>query len=269
VAFESGRRLCVLFEAGATRYAVEATSVVEVAPPDPDGKSIRGTLELKDLSLLLGGSEEERPGMGLVLDVSPTLAARIKRVVEVADVSRSPFFHLPTALGEGMAGVVRGALVHQDKLYLELVAEALGRAPGARMEVPPRPIIVWERTPDRALVFESQDRLFGVPLPLVSQIAPTGDACCPLPGPASAVAALHPHAQALWPIYSAPGLLGGPALTEGLIILTELAGQNVALAARRVLGVHEPFSPSEVKGEFRAPGLPRPALFLDLQRMFS
>ena len=83
------------------------------------------------------------------------------------------------------------------------------------------------------------------------------------------MAGLHAHAQALWPIYSAPALIGAKAAPEELLVLTELAGQNVALAAQRVLGVHGNFQPAAVRGEFQAPGLPAPALFLDLQHMFS
>jgi hypothetical protein len=259
----------VLFESGACRFAVEATSVIEVASPDPSGRSIRGALELKDLSSLLGGGPEDRPGMGLILDVSPTLAVRIRRVVEVADVSHAPFFHLPTSLGDRMPVVFRGALLHADRVYLELVAEALQRGPGTAMAAPARPVFVWEQPPERALVFESQGRLFGIPLPFVSQVVPSQEAACALPAPGGPVAALHPHEGALWPVYSAPALLGAEPQREALLVLAELAGQNVALAASRVLGVQAGFSATNVRGEFRAPGLPRPALFLDLQRMFS
>jgi hypothetical protein len=261
--------LCVLFEAGPSRFAIEATSVVEVAPADPNGKTIRGTLELKDLSVMFGGPAEERPGVGLILDVSPTFAARIRKVVEVADVSRMPFFHLPPALGELMAVVVRGALLFGERLYLELIAEALPQRAGAKMAAPPRPVYVADQAPERALIFESQGRFFGVALPLVSQIIPTGSGLCALPAPGGPVAGLHAHAQALWPIYSAPALIGAKAAPEELLVLTELAGQNVALAAQRVLGVHGNFQPATVRGEFQAPGLPAPALFLDLQHMFS
>jgi chemotaxis signal transduction protein len=259
----------VLFEAGTSRFAVEATSVLEVAPPDPNGRSIRGTLELNDLSVVFGGPEEERPGLGLVLDVSPTLAARIRRVVEVADVSKAPFFHVPSLLGELMATAVRGALVFGGRLYLELIAEALPRRAGPPMAAPARPIYVGEQPPESALVFESQGRLFGVALPLVSQIIPSEDGFCPLPAPGGPVAGLHAHAQILWPVYSAPALLGAPARREELLILTELAGQNVALCAQRVLGLHKNFSPGDVRGEFHAAGLDQQVLFLDLQHMFS
>lgn len=113
--FESGRRLCLLFEAGGVRYAIEATSVVEVAPPDMDGDSIRGFLGLRDLSQLLGGPPQARPGMAVVLDVSPTLAVRVTRVIEVADVARDTLFRLPQGLSEGLSVVARGAIAHQGR----------------------------------------------------------------------------------------------------------------------------------------------------------
>lgn len=272
--FESGRRLCLLFEAGRTRFAIEATSVVEVAPPDPEGKSIRGLLELKDLSVLLGGQPEIRPGMAIVLDVSPTLALRVRGILEVADAARAQTFQLPQGLGEGLAIAVRGALFHNGGLYLELAPDGLcqraaAQAAGAPVEFPVRPVFVAEEPPDRALVFESQGRLFGIALSLVSQIVSSSSAFCPLPSTPSPIAGLFPHLQSLWPITSAPALLGAQAEPEPLFLLTELAGQSVGLCAARVLGVHQGFSAADQRGEFIAPGLPRPALFLDLQRMFS
>jgi len=267
--FESGRRLCLLFEAQNGRFAVEATSVMEVASPGADGASIRGHLELVDLSKLLGGGPEPPPGIGVVLDVSPTLAVRVARIVEVADVARSPFFLLPPGLGEALPVLVRGAILHGGHLYLELAAEALPHRAALRPPSLGRSIYVVDQAPDRALVFESQQRLYGIPLPLVSQVVGTSEAFSPLPATTGPVAGLFPHAQVLWPIYSAAGLLGEEARCEGLFILSELAGQNVGLCASRILGVHQAFEPAETRGEFRAKGLPSAALFLDLQRMFS
>lgn len=275
-AFESGRRLCLLFEAGGVRYAVEATSVVEVAPPDLDGESIRGFLSLRDLSQLLGGPAEPRPGIAVVLDVSPTLALRVGRVIEVADVAREPLFRLPQGLAEELAVVARGAVLHAGRVYLELAADALpnvqsqaqpSRAP--RWASPMRPVYLAEQAPERALVFESQERLFGVALPFVSRVVSSADAFCPLPAAGGPIAGLLPLEQALWPIYSAPGLLGAASVREALFVLADLAGQNVGLCAARVLGVHQGFTPTAVRGEFAATGLPGPVLFLDLQRMFS
>ncbi len=265
--FESGRRLCLLVEAGETRYALEATSVMEVAVA---GANLRGMWEVKDLAVLLGGLPEQVPGMVVVLDVSPTLAVRVRSVVEVADVARAPFFLLPPGLGDGLALLSRGALLHNARLYLELNAEALPHRPGPRLPAPPpRPVFLAEVAPERALVFESQGRLFGIPLMLVSQVVPRDASFSLLPVQGGPVAGIFPHAQVLWPVCSAPALLGAPALPEAFIVMTELAGQSVGLCATRVLGVVQRFEATDVRGEFSAPGVPGPVLFLDLQRMFS
>ena len=274
--FESGRRLCLLFEAGDVRYAIEATSVVEVAPPDLDGESIRGFLGLRDLSQLLGGPALSELGMAVVLDVSPTLAIRVSRVIEVADVARDTLFRLPQGLSEGLSVVVRAAIAHAGHLYLELAADALPNAEGQaspskalRWASAPRPVYAAEQAPERALVFESQGRLYGIGLGFVSQVASATEAFCTLPAAGGPIAGLFPLEQTLWPIYTAPGLLGGIAKREEFFILADLAGHHVGLTATRVLGVHQHFTATDVRGEFAAPGLATPALFLDLQRMFS
>lgn len=269
MAFESGRRLCLLFEAGESRFAVEATAVVEVASPDEDGKSIRGHLELEDLSELLNGPPEVRPGMGVVLDVSPTLAARVRRIVEVADVARDPFFMLPPGVRDAMAALARGAILHGGRLYLELIAEALPRLPAQLPTAAPRAVILLESPPERGLIFESQGVLYGLPLSVVSQVVPRSESFCLLPSRRGPALGLFPHAQALWPVYSFAGLLGGLGEPEPLLVLSELAGQSVGFCASRVLGVHQDFRRAESRGEFEASNLPRGALFLDLQRMFS
>jgi len=269
VSFESGRRLCLLFEAGESRFAVEATAVAEVASPDEDGRSIRGHMELSDLSLALSGPPEVRPGMGVVLDVSPPLAVRVRRIVEVADVARDPFFMLPPGVGVGLAALVRGVILHGGKLYLELIAEALPRLASQRPSAPPRTVLLLEAPPERGLVFESQGVLYGLPLGVVSQVVPWSEAFCALPSRRGPALGLFPHAQALWPVYSLAGLLGGVGEPEPLLVLSELAGQSMGLGASRMLGVHRDFRRAESRGEFEASGLPRGALFLDLQRMFS
>jgi chemotaxis signal transduction protein len=248
---------------------VEATAVVEVASPDEDGVAIRGHLDLVDLSQLLSGPSEERPGMGVILDVSPTLAVRVRRIVEVADVARAPFFMLPPGLGESMAAIARGAVLHGGKLYLELVAEAVPHQPHQPLAATPRSVFLLDAAPDRGLVFESQGVLYGLPLGVVSQVVPRTEAFCPLPSARGPALGLFPHAQALWPVYSFAALLGGVGEPEPLVILTELAGQSVGISANRVLGVHHDFSRAEAHGEYSARGLPGGALFLDLQRMFS
>ncbi len=268
-AFESGRRLCLLFDSGPCRYAVAATQVTEVAPPDADGRALRGSLELRDLSMLVGGMEEERPGMAVVLDVSPTLAVRVRNVREVVDVARDPHFGLPPALARAMAFGTRGALLHAGQLFLELDPDALPQQPTSRPGPPPSPVYLCEEVPDRALVFESQGIFWGLPLPFVLQVVPRGEGFLPLPAPSGAIAGLFPHGQALWPVVSAPALIGGRAAPEPLLVMAELAGEAQALCASRVLGVHDGFHRTEGRGEYTAKGLPRPVLFLDYQRMFT
>lgn len=243
---------------------------MEVAIPGIDGTSLRGMLEVKDLSVLLGGEPESVPGMVVVLDVSPTLAVRVRSVVEVADVARAPFFLLPAGLGDTLAPLSRGAILHKERLYLELIAESLPQRGITRgSPASSRPVRLLEGLPERALVFESQGRLFGLPLALVSQVVMRGEAFSRLPVQSGAVAGVFPHAQVLWPIFSVPAMLGASVQVETFFVLTEMAGQNVGLCATRVLGVLPRFEAAGERGEFTAPGLPGPVLFLDWQHMFS
>ena len=257
-------------EAGDTRFSVEATSVMEVAAPGPDETSLRGVLEIMDLSVLLGGEPEPGPGMVVVFDVSPTLAVRVRSIIEVVDVAPAPHFLLPPGLGDTLAALSRSALLHKDRLYLELTAEALPHEPGTVRPPPEHPVLYTEGLPGRSLVFESQGRLFGLPLPLVSQVVTRGPSFSALPGKGGAVAGVLLHGQTLWPLYSAPGMLGAPATPEDFLVLLEVEGRGgMGLCASRVLGVHPRFEPTGEPGAFRAPGVTDPVLFLNLQRMFS
>lgn len=250
--FESGRRLCVLLEAGEARYAIEASSVQEVFTPK-SGRAPAG-LELQDLCELLGGARQQDPAAGLVLDVSPTLAISVGRVVEIADVARAPFHQLPASLSPRLAAFIRGAIEHGQKVYLELVPELLAQRPPLPA-APARPVLTLEELPAKALVIESGGQRFGIPLPWVSQVIPKSPGACRLPTASDALE-VQVHGQALWPVFSTAALIGGAPVDEPLRVLTELAGQNVALTAHAALGVQGPFKEGEL-------------LFLDLQRMFS
>lgn len=268
MAFETARHLYLLFLAGQTRFAIQATSVVEVSPPDFDGASIRGFLELADLSELLGGAHEQRPGIGIVLDVSPTFAVRARQVLEVVDVAGDRHFRLPRRASAVLGKAVRGAIMHGGRLYLELVPEALppGRAALVPVHVPVYPL---EEAPDRALIVESGGKTFGLPLSLVAQVAPVSDGfmrCPRLDGPLVGVLAAG---ETLWPVFSLPGLLGGQGEPEGFMVLGEVAGEPFAVAASRVLGVRERLARTPERGHFSWGLSEGTALFLDLQRMFS
>jgi chemotaxis signal transduction protein len=270
--FDTGRRLCLLFSAGGVRYGIDATVVSEVATPDPEGRSIRGFLELQDLSILLRGEPEVRPGMAVVLDVSPTLALRVREILNIADVAQDPVLRLPEGVDPELRAMVRGAIVHEQRIYLELVADALPTRSAPEAIPNLWPVHFIEDLSGQALVFESEGRLYGLPLPFVSHVIVATDAFCPLPGRSGPVAGLIPHMQALWPVYSPGRLLAGrgtpgDAEREAFFVLAEVAGRNVGLCASKVLGVHQGFNFVSA-GEFSLAGM-QPIVFLDLQRMFS
>ena len=235
---DGGRRLALLFEAGPAHYALEASRVLEVTPPDADQEraTVRGVFPLEDLSVLMGGVPERRPGLAVLLDTSPTMAVRVREGAEVADVAGAPHFQLTRDVAQRIGAVVRGAIQHQGRLYLELRAEVLGQA---RLLPPPAPrIVTWLEAPQGpALLFESGDTLFGVPLQHVLQISPVLATFCRFPVPGGVIAGLLAHAGALWPVYALPAFLGQPPEVESQVVLLELAGMQVALCASRVHGI--------------------------------
>ncbi len=237
---DGGRRLALLFEAGPARYALEASRVLEVTPPDPDPEraTVRGVFPLEDLSTLMGGAPERRPGLAVLLDTSPTLAVRVREGAEVADVSGAPHFQLTRDLAQRIGTLVRGALQHQGRLYLDLRAEALGQT--CMLPTPAPRIVTWLDSPQGpALLFESGSSTFGVPLAHVLQISPVLAAFCPFPVPGGVIAGLLAHAGALWPVYGLPAFLGEPLAVESQVVLLELAGIQVAVCASRVLGIEQ------------------------------
>lgn len=256
MAFEKGQRLSLLVEAGATRYAIDATHVLEVSPPDEGGESLHGHLHLKDLSALLGGPPEQRPGTAVALDTSPTLAVRVKRVVEVSDIADKPRHPLPSRLVRRLEPAVRGVLEVGGHLYFELDVEAAARG----LEADPPELLDGGRLPlapepERALVFESQGERMAVPLSSVSQVVAAGDRLCALPheGP---LKGLVLHQQHLWPAFSIVGMAGGSSQVEPLAVLVEVEGEGIGLLATRAFGV-------SARGSLQG------AHVLDLPRLFS
>lgn len=256
MAFEKGQRLSLLVEAGAARYAIDATHVLEVSPPDEGGETLRGHLHLRDLSVLLGGPPEARPGTVIVLDTSPTLAVRVKRVIEVADIAEKPRHQLPSRLVSRLEPAVRGVIEANGSLYFELDVETAARG----LEADPPELIEGGRIPtapepERALVFESHGCRLAVPLSSVSQVVTAGDRVCPLPheGP---LKGLVLHQQHLWPAFSVPGMAGGSSAIEPLAVLVEVEGEGLGLLASKAFGVMN-------RGSLQG------ADVLDLPRLFS
>lgn len=265
----SGRRLCLLFVSAGARYAIEATSVTEVATPGPNPDNVRGSLEIRDLSRIFWGGAEVRPGTALVLDTSPTLAVRVEKVLGVFDLSACPVFLLPPAF-DGLAELpARGVVLYQGTLYVELDADRISALQGRELPRRSRASAVLEAPPDQALVFESEGGRWGLSLGLVTQVVPSTGTLWRIPWNAGALGGFFLHGQVLWGIYSLPALVGRNAVVEEHLVLAELAGHSVAISARRVLGIFRGFSPGAQPGNFLPARGEEEVVFLDLQRMFS
>ncbi len=250
---ERARRLCLLVDAGASRFAVPATRVLEVALPDAGGMTLRGHHPLVDLAVLLGGERDVRPGTAVLLDTSPTLALRVRRVRGVHNVGDCPWLHVPRRLAPTVEPAVRGLIEVAGELFLELDVEALatGVRPPAHLKVvdPFGPPLA------QALVFETGGRLVGLPLASVAQVVARGSKFCPLVALTAAVGVIL-HQQQAWPVFSLPGLLGESIFPEPLVVLTDVGADGIGFTATRALGVID---------SVRLPGIAS----LELQRMFS
>src|SRR5262249_10091133 len=175
-------------------------------------------------------------GVGVGLERSAGGGVRVGEGGEVGDVCGDPHFQLTRDLGLRIGEVVRGALFHQGRLYLELRPESVGTvsvAPAA----PPRVVTWLDSTEAPMLLIESGAQAFLLPLTSVLQISPRTPAFCPFPVSGSVVAGVVAHGQALWPVYALPAFFGEPPTEEPYLVLAELAGMQVALCASRVGGV--------------------------------
>lgn len=223
-------RLCVFFHAGRVRYAIEALGVLEVATPDPKADTLHGHLGLRDLSQLLGGPDEAAPTAALVLDTSPTLAARVTSVEGVFDAAPLEAPRLSRRLIPYLSPVVKGAVVHQGHLVFELDVNAVVRGlprPDRVFEVRCRP------AEGQGLRFSVGGREWGLPLTRVVQVIQRGTSFNRMPFEGALKGALAYRGQ-LVPVYSLAGDDGqGP-----LMVLAELApGELVAFPAERADGV--------------------------------
>lgn len=227
----SERRLCVFFEAGRSRYAIEATSVVEVARATQDEETLRGHLAIRDLSTLLGGDAEERPGTIVLLDTSPTVAARTKRVDGVFDAGPHLMLPLPNRLVHLVAPVVKQGLVSEAGLSFELDAAEIPRGlPRQAKQLE----LATTTAKGPCLMFESGNLKLALPLADVSQVASKGPMFNAAPGVGSFVGVLM-HQQRLVPAFSLTG-----TEAEALLVVIELQSGPVALSASRAHGVKSP-----------------------------
>jgi chemotaxis signal transduction protein len=233
------RKLAVFFEAGPTRYALEAVRVTEVARPDDGELTLRGHLTLKDLSVMLGGGPEVRPGTAVVLDSSPTVAVRVREVEGVFDVSGARYFALPTLLHEALAPAVKGAWLREERLVFELDVAGITSA-RALPASGPLVLVTLPAASGPCLVCEAAGRRIALPLPQVRQVVPLGRSFNPTPGHASLLGALL-HGETVCPVFS----LGG--VDEAFVAVVEVGGALLGLGIARAEGVRPAGSLGEVQ----------------------
>jgi chemotaxis signal transduction protein len=241
------RKLYVFFEAGRTRYALEATAVTEVAHPNPGDDSLHGHHALRDLSQLLGGSDEVRPGAAVILDTSPTVAVRVREVGGVFDTSSDLFLSLPGRMIPLVAPAIRGALLHEGELVFELDREGAARGLPRQLK---KPVLATLAPTTPCLVFDTGPLRLAVPLPRVLQVVPVGPAFNRAPGEGAFCGAVA-HLQQLCPVFRVSDATGEP-----FIVLVEARGELMGLTAARADGVKQADSLGEVP-------------VLDLEQMFS
>lgn len=222
------RRLCVFFEAGGTRYAVEAVRVLEVARPEVDTDTLHGNLLLRHLPTMLGGELGPPLTTALVFDSSPTLAVRVGSVEGVFEASALETAALSRRLIPLLSPAIRSTLVFEGRLYFELDADAVSRGLPRQLR---KPELLVNLTPGPSLVFESGDGRFGVPLPQVRQIIAQDASFNRAPGRGAFVGVVA-HRGSTFPVFSVTGFE-----SESLIVLLEVGDGGVGLCARRAEGV--------------------------------
>ncbi|HEY3445641.1 MAG TPA: chemotaxis protein CheW [Myxococcales bacterium] len=265
-------RLALVFRGGGTRWALPAASVLEVgtAPTAPGEK--RHGLPVEDFGTLLGQTPSASPlAVTLVLDCAPPRALCVEAVEEVADLASAAFFGLPAGLGP--PGLVRGALLHRNRLILEAEPQALADLkplvpPAAGSALAPGALLAVA-APGRALVFEAGELgLLGAPLSVVTGVLRAGDPCV-VPGAPWGHRGLMHHERSILSLWD-PSLLAGKRPTPpDLAVVLDVSGQAVALLSSRVLGVLPGFGgePQSAEGGIRW-RLPdgRSVLFPELER---
>jgi chemotaxis signal transduction protein len=254
------RRLCVFFGAGATRYALDAVRVLEVARVNEEGTlQLSQHLPVRDLSLILGGEAEAHVGAGVVLDVSPTLALRVKQVDGVFDCTGLPRWAVQGRLVPLLAPAITAAIEYEGRLVFELDADGAARGLPRqlkplerhhRTDFPPNAVAPRGFDPS-ALVFTVQGERLAIPLHHVVQVIEAGAQFNRAPNAGSFLGVAVHRAQ-LCPVFT----VGPLGLVQPFVVLFEVGGDLLGLSVSQVEGVR---SGTSLDG----------ASVLDVGRMFS
>lgn len=241
------RRLCVFLSAGATRYAIDAARVLEVARASAGALRFSQEVPLRELSVLLGGDHETPADAGVLIDSTPPLALQVKQVEGVFDCSELPRWPVQGRLIPLLAPAIGAALEHEGRLVFELDADGAARGLPRRS----RPLERHLCSAASAVVFVVQNERMAIPLAHVVQVLPVGAYFNRSPN-AGSFLGVAIHRARPCPIFTV-GQLG---LVEPFLLLFEVGGDLLGLGASQVEGVR---SGASLEG----------VAILDVGRMFS
>jgi hypothetical protein len=225
----SPRRLCVFFSAGASRYALDASTVLEIARTNEAGDlSLSWFTPTKDLARLLGGEDEAKVGAGIVIDVMPPLALRVKHVDGVFDAAKLPRWPLQGRLIPLIAPVISAAVEYEGRLVFELDPESTARG----LPRQSRPLERHTREVDSGLVFTVDGERLAIPLHTVVQVIESGAQFNRSPN-AGTFLGVAQHRGQLCPVFT----VGPLGVVQPFAVLFEVQGELVGLSASSVEGV--------------------------------
>lgn len=230
-------RLVALVRAGPYRLALPAEAVFEVARMGPEGA-------LDDISLLAALGEEggAHGEWGVALKGNSLRAYRVDEVEGVRELGSARFYNLPAGVGLQPPELVRGALVMDGALALELRPEVLDGLPPAPERAKPE-LHFWPEPAPKALIFSAAGRSLGFALPQVLSVV-AKPALCPVPRAGPGIRGVVEHGQTLYPVVDLGTLFFDRPSTGELGILVEQDGRPWLVLADAVRGVRNGFKPS-------------------------
>lgn len=242
------RRLCVIFTAGPTRYAVDAVRVMGVTRADEHGHlTLPEQIELKDLAQLLGGEADPDASAAVTIASGPPIALHVRRVEGVFDVGAAARWPVSGRLIPLLSPAIGAALEFEDRLLFEIDADGVSRGLPRQL----KPFDRQTRAGEQALVFTVQGERLGVPLHHVVQVIEATTHFNRAPNAGSFLGAAL-HRGQLCPVFT----VGPLGLVQPYVVLFEVNRELFGLSASQVEGVRQGASLDGVG-------------VLDVARMFS
>ena len=231
-------RKALLFSAGGVRFAMRVSNVREVVAVAPEEGEVRARGEAVAtafVSTVLGLPAGPAP-FAILTQGSPPAALRIEALHGIVDLAGAEFFQLPARTALPQPPPFSGAVVVKGEIALELAVGSLGFAPIEPAQEHGEPPADVDPPLERELRFARGARTFGVPLSVLVQVL-EGPRVAPVPLTTPSHRGLLYHGRALHPVLDVAVLYGDQPSAIGTVLLLDVGGAGVAVAADRVLGV--------------------------------